>query len=216
MKKELIPFVEDLVYDEIFVHNVYNLSINDISNRGVLDLGGHYGLFALLCTQLNAKQVVSVEPNHHNLYKYRENTKHTNVKVICAAVSSKKDSLVTINNEAGASRTGFGTQLVSTISLETLMSLFDSSLDLTLKIDIEGSEYDVFYNNSPDLIKRFSTIVMEAHNYYPIEKGNEAEQLRQYLINLGYDDRINGQFWAGDFIKQYNMAPAYSYKFTKK
>jgi FkbM family methyltransferase len=215
MNKTLFKYNDELVYKEIFEQNVYNLSSKEIAGKGILDLGGHYGMFAMYCVLNQANKIISVEPNHNNLYRFVENTKGTGVRVVCAAISSSSDTITTIADEGCGSRANYGTQLVSTITLNTLLKLFDSNLNLILKIDIEGSEYDIFYNNPPELIKRFEIIVMEAHNYNPETKGNEAYRLREYIEKLGYKSHHNGTFWAEGFYEKYNMAPAYSYKFVK-
>lgn len=217
MDKALIKFNDDFVYNEIFESNVYGLHKEDIENAAILDLGGHYGLFALFCANYNAKQVLSIEPNHVNLFKYLENTKDIpNNKVICAAISTKKDSITTIENMSGSSRSGFGEQLVATISLETALNQLDKNADIVLKIDIEGAEYDIFYGTGPDTIKKFKIIVMEAHNLNPDTRGNEAEKLKQYILNLGYIMTYATKYWAVDFDEaKYNMAPTYTYKFVR-
>jgi FkbM family methyltransferase len=216
MDKSLIKHMDELVYNEIFVHDVYRLSSNEIAGKGVLDLGGHYGMFALYCAETQAAQIISIEPNHKNLHCYVENTAKTNAKVICAVISSSKDTITTIQDSGCGSRAGFGEQLVATITLSTVIELFDPSLELLLKMDIEGSEYDIFYNNDPELIKKFKIIVMEAHNYNPETKGNEAQQLRKYIESLGYECFENGSYWAQGFEEKHKMPPAYSYKFVKR
>lgn len=217
MDKASIKFNDDFVYHEIFELNVYGLHRDDIENAAVLDLGGHYGLFALFCANYNAKQILSIEPNHNNLFKYLENTKDIpSTKVICAAVSSKKDLITTIDNMCGSSRTGMGEQLVATISFETIFNLLDKNANLVLKIDVEGAEYDILYGTDPEILKKFKIIVMEAHNYNPETLGNEAEKLKQYMFSLGYIMVYMTEYWSTEFNEvKYDMAPAYSYKFIK-
>jgi FkbM family methyltransferase len=215
MDRSLFKHIDEHVYEEIFLRNSYNVSRAEIKDKGVLDLGGEYGMFSLYCAYLNAKQVLGVEPNHNNLTKYRENTeKFDNVKVLCAIVSSKKDLITTIGNEKGCSRVGQGTQLTASVTLETLVSQFDSDLDLVLKMDIEGGEYDVIYNSPVEVLKRFGIITMEAHNDEP-HVGNKAEQLKDYIVDLGYKFILNGKYWITGFEEQHNMPPAYSYKFVR-
>lgn len=203
------------VYKEIFEEDVYNLSAEEIKNKGILDLGGHFGLFALYCDQRKANCIISVEPNFNNLSVYLKNTKNIKSKVVCAVVSAQKDTITTIGNKGSTSYVGNGNQLVSTISLSTLIKLFDPALELILKIDVEGSEYEILYNTDPELIKKFKIIVMEAHNCNPLTLGNEAELLKNYIISLGYICIENGIYWVKNFKEVYDMPFAYSYKFIK-
>jgi len=206
------------VYKEIFEENVYCVAPQELQDKGLLDIGGHYGMFTIYGVIAGTKQTITVEANQSNLIKCLNNTKDTNVKVINAAVSSQKDTILNINNEGGCSTLSTGEQLVATITLETLIKQFDSNLPLVLKMDIEGAEYDILYNTDPENIKRFSLILMEAHNHNPTERGNEAEKLKEYILSLGFNIGFLGIYFTDAFpdLSDKTYIPyAYSYKFIK-
>jgi FkbM family methyltransferase len=217
MDKACFKHVNDFIYDEMFKYNVYALTSTDVNNRAVLDLGGHYGVFAMFCKQLGAKQVLSVEANQYNLAKYVENTEGVKeIKVINAAVTSSflSGEITTINNSGGESRVGTGEQLVTTISINKLVNQLDPHLEWVLKVDIEGSEYDVLYKTEPQFFKKFKVIALEAHNENG-SKINEAEKLKTYIVNLGFSLEHTGFFWSETFdAEKHGFNLAYSYKFV--
>lgn len=212
MDKSQIKFLDEFVYNEIFVQNVYGLSREEMTNTAVLDIGGQYGFFALFSAENGAKQIISVEPNFQNLFHYLENTFNTNAKVICAAACNNK-TITTVSNKSGESKINTGEQFVVTISFQELVQLLDPNLQWILKIDIEGAEYELLYNTAPEYIKRFKTIVMEAHNFDPYNKGDEAENLKQYITSLGFILLVGKTCWSTGNTS--NIPPGYIYKFIR-
>jgi FkbM family methyltransferase len=211
--KEQAPFE----FHEIFELNVYLMSKENIEGYSVLDLGGHFGLFASYCSTFNPKRIVSVEANINNFIKYLNNTKDIpNIKCINAAVSTKQNTVLTISDEQGSSTVGKGDQLIASITIESLMSIFDPNDKLVLKIDIEGSEYDILYHTPPDVFKRFHIIMMEAHNFYPETRGDEADRLKQYITSMGFTPSTNFHVWSPEYDKKYNgMKVAMMYNFVR-
>jgi len=202
---------------EIFDLNIYALSREVIEGYSVLDLGGHYGLFANACSMCNPKKIISVEANHNNFKKYLDNTKELpNVRCINAAVTSKPNKILTISNESGSSIVGKGEQLVASVTLESLLELFQPDEKLLLKMDIEGCEYEIFYKTHPDVFKRFDMIKLEAHNFNPDTKGDEATKLKMYIEALGFHDTVNFHVFSPEYEDKYNgLKVAWSYNFVK-
>ena len=71
-----------------------------------------------------------------------------------------------------------------------------SEIDL-LKMDCEGSEYDIFYNTSDSLIKTIKHMVIEVHDLD--QDKNNIQYFNQHLQGLGYEttyESINGFCYA--------------------
>ncbi len=215
MDKSQIKFMDEFVYNEIFVQNVYGLSREEMTNTAVLDIGGQYGFFALFSAENGAKQIISVEPNFQNLGRYLVNTANINTKVICAAAYSK-NIITTIDNESGRSKLKNGNQLVATVTFNELFNLLDTNLNLILKVDIEGSEYELLYNVPPELLRKFKIIVMETHNHIykepPYLREDDSEKLKNYIAGLGFNAHTLGFGWFTENTT--NIPPGYMYKFV--
>jgi hypothetical protein len=82
------------------------------------------------------------------------------------AVLDSNGKMVHILNEHVASRVGGDIgELVETITLDSL--LYQQNLlgdDIVLKLDCEGSEFDILMGTPVETIRRFRTIFIEIHN----------------------------------------------------
>ena len=178
--------LDPVVYVEIFKYNVYQIFEHDIKNANILDVGGQYGMFTNFCGQYGPKQIIAVEANPYNYLKFIKYTRDLPfVKAINAAVSTKENELVTIDNNGGLSTVGNGNINVATITLDTLIDCFPSGEDIILKMDIEGAEYDVLFNLSHEKLRRFNIIGIEVHQT-PTSKYKFGHMIN-YLLTHGYN-----------------------------
>jgi FkbM family methyltransferase len=165
----LLEVVVELWLEHTYTEGFYSPADGDV----IIDAGANVGLFAIQIARQNHRcRVVALEPFPEN-FKYLEN----NVARACPK------NVTCCNVALGA---GFGKghmQAVGSRSLDhvlrldssardgmpviPLSGLFDlarvSEIDF-LKVDIEGSEHDVFVSASPDLLGRFKRIAMEYHD----------------------------------------------------
>jgi len=193
-KDELFKQVDPFVYDELFTWNVYQANKDEYKNANILDIGGHYGLYTYLCHTLGAKNIVAVEANPYNYLHFIKNTLDIpNVKVINAAVSNESGKIVTIDNNSEKSTVGKGDINVATVTLKDVVQIFPENEDIILKMDIEGAEYNALYNTSTDVLRRFSSIAIEMHEFP--DSGHKFNDLDRYIQNAGFK-----QVWHGTFF----------------
>lgn len=187
--------VERLIFYEIFQANVYSVLFEEINNRNVLDVGGHFGFFSILASFFNAKQILGIEANPINFIKYLENTKEIkNAKAIHAACTNRTGDIVSISNDGMGSRINTGDMLVTTISFADALNSFSDKKDVVVKMDVEGAEHLILKNIDPNLFKdRVSILTLEIHDEIISGIGNSTESLKNYICNLGYD--ITWQGW---------------------
>ena len=182
------------VYDEMFNWNVYQVEQQEIENKVILDIGGHLGMFDILCSKFNPAQIISVEANPNNCLQLTRNTiEFNNIKVINAACSYRTGDLITISDEGCMSQVGKGTITVPTVSLEFLVNLTGQS-DQVLKIDVEGAEHDIFTKSPKHIFSKIKTIYMEAHGENVSGKGKTIESIDNYVQSLGYTKTWHGLF----------------------
>lgn len=212
------PLFDDLI--EQGFHRV-NFSPSDVKGKVVVDLGAHVGVFTALAVAHGASKVFSVEMNPDNFRLLQEFTKNmSNVRCRQWAVSDDVTKRL-YPQEAGTickgHKTGEGEGVEAKSFDEIVRAHAWVEGPALLKIDIEGSEYDVLYSASGESIRRFDTILMETHP--PVgEKGpaRNAEFLKEYLCFFGYkvtcvtpvfffhfDD--NGQMTSCDKVKDLEL-----------
>ena len=199
-----------VTYDEIFSLDGYKMAKSGpLSVRGktVVDIGANIGLYALRCVELGAKRIISVEPQPNvyfeGLLHYTKD--YPQITTINKACLHEDGHEVLISNDNVGSKVGTQGDKVSTISLATIVSTYGVEKDSYLKIDCEGSEYDILLNTNDDVIKIFKVIDMEIHtmnNANPEYRGYailmnrltglgyKMEEFTQHYMNY-FDGRIN-------------------------
>ena len=161
------------LFNEIWIDKVYSppgFEIND--GDVVVDIGGNIGVFALFAAS-HAKNVtvLSYEPFPANAKAFQNNCDRSDVKDVTlnelgVAGSRGKRSLAVAESWVAHSLSN-GDEDSERIEIETT-TLDDiveqiGSCDL-LKIDCEGSEYEIFGAAKPATFEKIGKIVCEYHN----------------------------------------------------
>lgn len=189
-----IPEFQKL-YKETLVENTYRLLPDHIKDRPVIDIGANIGCFALMALSYGATSVLAVEPVSSAFEHLRNNitrSKYTNVRAIKFAVTDKNEDYAKISLQRQTElnglyqTTGDDFEIMETITLNKLLTKIDTSKnDVFLKIDCEGSEYDILLNASAEDMFKVDTILLEIHaELHPIHKGFDI--LENKLKSWGY------------------------------
>lgn len=193
------------VFKEIFMTDVYEIDalVRELpADPVVIDIGANAGFFdIILLSKLDKATIYAYEPVPANVetlrYTLRQNPGlQPSIRLFQMAVTGLPlDSLDLFAEAAGNSQVvasrfaGFNennTQklIVPCVTLTDIIDRNDlQSIDL-LKVDCEGSEYDIFYNTAPELIRRISRMVIEVHDLD--DERNNITAFDTYLQSLGY------------------------------
>lgn len=153
------------IIQEVWIDNVYHIHPDYISGRPVIDIGANYGAFSVWCAEAGASRVLSFEPFAINLQTLRLNAEryHPVIEVNDAAVMGNEGFVEIFSNDDPAS-------IIVTASAESglrsvsLNSILEDLEDIAfLKLDVEGSEYDIFDTVDLELLKKVERISMEFH-----------------------------------------------------
>lgn len=200
---------DDYVYNEIFgTEDAYRRDdiIPRIKNGTVLEIGAHKGFFTLLAAAY-ANKVIAFEPDNVNFRYLRFNielNKARNIIPVNKAVSdTEENKSFTVSDMTAARHTFFqsefsGKGIKHQIDCMTLNSVFETysleRIDL-IKMDCEGSEYDIIYSADRSLFKKIDAIAMEIHEIDSIP--HKKNDLLKYMEELGYDAEIYDERWLG-------------------
>lgn len=143
--------------------------------RVIVDAGANIGLASIFyANRYPEAKIIAIEPERSNYELLRKNVElYSNVIPIRAALWSKKMNLYGSGNlashhayqvtEANGSSDAHS-ETIAGLSLEDLIAEFGvEQIDL-LKVDIEGSEKEVF-RDSTSWIERVGTIAIELHDW---------------------------------------------------
>lgn len=138
------------------------------SPQTIVDVGAHIGIASILfARRYPLSRIIAVEPEPSNFALLLKNiAPYKNIQPICAALWKEAGEISlgssTVHPKGAFQITKYGPTRVRAVSIDTLMREADiQSIDL-LKIDIEGSEKEVF--DSCNWISRVRIIVIELHD----------------------------------------------------
>jgi FkbM family methyltransferase len=181
---------------EVYFKRCYTQEGFEISDTDVvLDIGAHIGVFTLLASKAASKgRVYSFEPIPENYELLKENIAlngSSNVVAVKSALSNEtgyRDIWLSDANTGGHSfyrqKAGDRTVTVEVVTLEEVMKQHRISHADFMKMDCEGSEYDILTSCSSDTLSRIDKISMEWH--YLDEKRNQLT-LVSFLQNNGFE-----------------------------
>ena len=187
------------IFEQIFSEQQYNFDHpagQDV--KWIIDAGANIGLAAVFFSEKfpNA-QIVSIEPNKENFELLKKNTvNYKNVHCIHAALWYQKEKLDISNKEeksAGymmAPNADESADLIQSVTVNQLIEDYKMSEISILKIDIEGSEKEVFqYNTSPWLDKS-KCVIAELHDWL---KPGTSQVFFKEMSNFDWMTYIKGE-----------------------
>ena len=183
------------IANELFLDHQYRFCDETIkkAKNCVIDIGGHLGFFSIMASVLNPNvKIFSFEPHIGNYELLKQNLKNNYVKNAFPkqlAVSSEigqtelKISKEDLNHSLKLAIEPTGE--IQKIQTTTLARIFEKNqitiCDL-LKLDCEGSEFDIIYSAPKEIFQKISNIFLEYHEW----TGENSDKLKSYIQNLGY------------------------------
>ena len=190
----------EFLFHEIWVDEVYaptGYAIHD--DDTVVDIGANIGVFAMYAaTRADRVRVKSYEPFSENARYFRTNhnaSKLQNIEFHQMAVADS-DGVRTLHvndawilnslTEKGSSEKGVD------VDCTTLDKVFEDIENCgLLKLDCEGSEYEVLYAASDSTFSKISRIVCEFNNVDDDRKNGAA--LSDFLLSKGFEIDPSGR-----------------------
>ncbi len=194
-----------LVFKEIFMTDVYEIDtlVRQLPAKPVIiDIGANVGFFGIqLLSKMDAATIYAYEPMPANVQMLRETMDRNPRLAQCLtlyqqAVTGNPLETVDLFAEAEESSQvvasvffGFNDNNIHRLTVPAI-TLGDiirqnnlQTIDL-LKLDCEGSEYDIIYNTDSALIQRITRMAVEVHDLDTEQ--NNVGYFAAYLQQLGY------------------------------
>jgi FkbM family methyltransferase len=158
----------------------------------VLDVGANIGGFALYAAQRGA-HVYSFEPEPSN-YRLLLRNVPPSVKTFEVAVTDRVGRRrLYIRSSPSHSlherRAAKGSAMVDCVPLGTAIAQCElDEVDL-LKLDVEGSEFEILYG-APEALSAVNEIRMEYHHFMGARAPWRIAELRTYLAGLGFSNTL--------------------------
>lgn len=164
------------IFWEIFINGDYEKEPSCVVKKGdvVLDIGANKGFFTLNALQKGASKVYSVEPVKHSYEQIKKLLNNfPNVEPINKAIGETNGIIsMFIDSDDSAKNcvTRYGEMFgrksnkvdVESININTLIEQINSDINY-MKIDCEGSEFELFKTITEKNLKGISKLVIETH-----------------------------------------------------
>lgn len=159
------------VFETVFIANRFDVKIrnSNLKTINIVDAGANIGLVSLfLNNKYPNSSIWCIEPESGNLDILNMNVKdYSNITVIPAALWKNNDSLNLIDPGRGnwsyqveASRSSDSP--IPSITMMDVLERINGDIDI-LKMDIEGSEKEVFEMNSEEWLGKIKVLIIEIH-----------------------------------------------------
>lgn len=166
------------------------------SHQTIIDIGSNIGVFALYAAHGSKNTVYAFEPSPLNLALLKENVRNNSLagEIIVSnkGIASERGVLRMAADLGANSRVyrrgeepGAGTETVDVkcVTLEDVFLANDIRTCDLMKIDCEGSEYDILYATPDHLFDRISEIRMEVDD---LDNNRNMEAMQEFLESKGY------------------------------
>lgn len=163
------------IFNQIFVNKEYEIDLS-YKPEFIIDAGANIGLSAVyFANRFPEASIIAIEPEKANFDSLQQNTgDYPRIYCLKLALSNTPGKIVKIMDD-GNSESGYMTQdsdepvgkIVDEAETTTIDQLMDqyrlSYIDL-LKIDIEGSEKELFSSNYESWLPKTRCLVVETHD----------------------------------------------------
>ena len=185
------------VFKQILVNEDYNIDLN-FEPKWIIDCGANIGLSALYFKKKYPKsKIVAVEPEKNNFKLLKLNLEnHIDITCINAAIWYKNTYLKIIDKKIGnyafmieESDNSDDSDIIATSIGEIVDKFCIDSIDI-LKIDIEGSEKEVFSNNIEKWLPITKVLIIELHDHF---REGASDSFFKAIANFNYTTTQNGE-----------------------
>lgn len=161
------------IFHQIFIREEVDFYY-DSKVKIIMDCGANIGLASLyFLRKFPDAEIISIEPEFLNFNLLKTNTQaYKNIKVLHSAVWFENKNLKIIDNGEGeasyiTSETGSlkSIEEVKAFTINEIMLMNNLKFIDLLKMDIEGSEYEIFNNDVSEWLNKSNMIAVEIHEY---------------------------------------------------
>jgi len=194
--------VEDRsIIKEIFYHKSYSAYFPFYKKCDIIDIGAHKGFFALYAA-LNCSsdsRIICLEPSKSNYTNLTENINLNglrNVHMINKAVLSKAgmetlyiyspaNNSILSEYENIINKRSQKSESIKVVTLPQIIDKFELDKIDFLKLDCEGSEYDILYGLESSVYEKIKVISLEFHDLNDPKKSGHS--LALFLTKQGFN-----------------------------
>lgn len=158
------------MFEQIFVDNQYNIEIK-FEPKTIIDLGANVGFASVyFANKFPDAKILAIEPDESNYQAAIKNLNaYKNVSLIKGAIWNKSENINLIDSGHGEAaymvKPGEGENMIRAYTIPEIFKILNVEEVDILKIDIEGSEKEIFEDGDA-WINKAKIIIVETHDRY--------------------------------------------------
>ncbi|MBK9249843.1 MAG: FkbM family methyltransferase [Ignavibacteria bacterium] len=184
-------------FGQILIDRDYDFEI-DFTPNIIIDLGANIGLAALYFkNKFPTANIVCVEPEQSNFKLLQMNTsQYDNVVCLNNGIWNKNTNLIIEDSKSGfwgfmvRETTEITANSIQAISINEIMSQLNIEFIDILKIDIEGSEKELFETNYEEWMPKVKIIIIELHDRM---RAGSAKSFFKALVQYNFSLTMRGE-----------------------
>jgi FkbM family methyltransferase len=158
-------------FEEVILNETYNIPLS-FEPKYIIDGGGNIGLTAcFFASKYPCSTIISVEPDTENYNLLQQNCKpYANIHALQCGIWKRNAHLKIENNNAGnnaftvTETNDDSAGAIKALSVLSVMEQFNLPQIDVLKLDIEGSEKEVFEENFEKWLPLTKVLIIELHD----------------------------------------------------
>lgn len=165
---------DPFIFEQVFIEQQYKFDYGEQSTiKWIIDAGANIGLAAIFFSEkFPHAKIISIEPDINNFELLKKNTlNYPNVHPVNAALWYQNE-LLDISNKDEKSA-GFmiesakesNENLIQSVTVSGLMEQFKINEISIIKLDIEGSEKEIFQYGSNQWLPHCKIVITELHDW---------------------------------------------------
>lgn len=162
---------DEYTFREIFIRREYDIKFPaKFSPRWIIDAGANIGLTSVFFSiKYPSAKILAIEPDKENYQRLLINTSAiSNIDALRAALWVDESNIEVIDEGYGLRgftvRAGATSNEVNGITINSLIAKYNIDVIDILKIDIEGSEKEIFEKGYEEWLPRTKCLVIELHD----------------------------------------------------
>jgi len=190
---------DPLIFEQVFCEQQYHFPLPENSTTNwIIDAGANIGLSAIYFSEkFPSAKIICIEPSKENFNILLKNTSnYTNIQCINAALWYKEDTLnISNKSEKSAgfmieSNSNSDSDFIKSKTINQLITEHNIDNISILKIDIEGSEKEIFEMNTLPWMDNTSCIICELHDWL---KPGTSKAFFKTMSNYDWITYIKGE-----------------------
>lgn len=159
------------MFEQLFINKEYDVPVS-FQPKTIIDLGANVGYAALFfANKYPAANIFSVEPDTSNYETAAKNVApYKNVQLVKGAVWHEPATINLVDKGLGEAsymvEPGEGANTVRAYTIKEIMDLMQADTIDILKIDVEGTEKELFEHNYQEWLPRTRLLIVETHDRY--------------------------------------------------